>query len=107
MESILSIAIVTLLSIASLRFFAKIKKADIDYSSLDLYAGKTFREICQSLGSPFLSEKQLSGFKSTWLLKDQRITLCFNEDLLFASVLSFSRLPKAVKSLPACKKTHA
>lgn len=81
-------------------FFLKKKKAGTDYSSADLYSGKTYFEICQELGSPFLSEKLLSGLKSTWLLNDQRLTLCFDENLIFAYILFFSKLPKAVKGLP-------
>lgn len=83
-----------------LSFMLKKKKVETDYSSIDLYSGKTYFEICQQLGNPFLSEKLLPGLRSTWLLKDQRLTLCFDEDLVFAYILFLSRLPKAVKQLP-------
>ena len=88
------------------KLYVRKKNGKIDYSRVELYSGKTYSDICQNIGSPFLSEKQLSGFKSTWLLDDQRITLCFDENLLFSSLLSLSKLPKAVKKLSFNKKSR-
>lgn len=100
MESTYFIIAGVVLLFLALGFLFKKKKTRTDYSSIDLYSGKTYFEICQKLGSPFLSEKLLLGLKSTWLLNDQRLTLCFDEDLVFACILFFSKLPKAVKGLP-------